>query len=227
MPRPALLLVPTLTLLAACGDSDPADPAADAPAAPAPGDPAAAAPATPATGADGAAVNPPGNDEPALAPDPNANGGSAAPIATAQSPSHCAEGQHIWFECAVGQGRTVSLCGNGDPSWLQYHFGPPGKPALSVPAAPTDTSLFHFATGTWPESKAHAIRFDNGGVTYLLVDRFAQGPAGAGSAPADNFQGVVVRQGTAEISRFPCTGQFDGTAMATLEGKLSALGYTD
>ncbi len=203
-------MVFVLSLLA-CGlfadsPSTPPAPAVDPTAAASPSAPAAA----PSTSPDPAAVT-----ETHAAP--------PVPVASAQSPGHCAEGQSIWFECAVGQGRTVSLCGDAGPTWLQYHFGPPGAAALTVPSAPAGLGPFAFATGTWVRSQAEAVRFDNEGVTYLLVDKSGSGIDGE----LNNFQGVVVRQQDQELARFPCVGSLEATGLTGLQAALPALGYMD
>lgn len=154
------------------------------------------------------------------APDPAST--PPAPLASPTQPGHCAEGQHVWFQCAVGQGRAVSLCGDAAPTWLQYHFGPPGAPALSVPAVPAGLKAFGWAGHAWVQAQADAVRFDNEGTTYLLVDkRGAGGPDGE----ANNFQGVVVRKGGQELQRFPCGGLLQADGLPSLSGKLQALGY--
>lgn len=200
-----------LLSLLACGLIEGADPS------PAP-DPTAASTATPAPSTAAPAPVPAAPDS--AAPDPAAT--SPAPLASAEKPGHCAQGQHVWFQCAVGQGRAVSLCGDGAPTWLQYHFGPPGAPALTVPAAPAGLERFGWASQAWVQAQADAVRFENEGVTYLLVDkRGAGGPDGE----ANNFQGVVVRKGDQEVQRFPCVGLLEAEGMPSLAGRLAALGY--
>lgn len=207
-------MIPLLTLMA-CGLFDSAStPPVPTPPSTVPAPTAPAAPAVTAPAADPAA-------DPTAA-DPTATA-SSAPLATAQAPGHCAEGQHTWFQCAVGQGRTVSLCGDAEPTWLQYHFGPPGAAALTVPATVAGLKRFRFAEQSWAQAQAQAVRFDNEGVTYLLVDKAGSGNDGQ----LNNFQGVVVREGDKEVARFACLGNLEATGLPALSGRLEALGYSD
>lgn len=163
-------------------------------------------------------------------PKPSSAPSTAAPTAPTSAPaaapkkqagSHCNEGQKVWYQCTVSQGRVVSLCGDEAPGFLQYHFGPLGAPGLSVPSAPDGLGRFGFASQTWAQGQLEAVRFDNEGTTYLLVDKAG---AGGENGEANNFQGIVVRQGGKELARYACTDILQ-TEISSLDGRLQALGY--
>jgi len=138
--------------------------------------------------------------------------------------SHCASSDKTWYECTVKGDKVVSLCGDEKPTWLQYNFGPIGKPELIYPKEKAGIDPFGFAHETWIRSEADAIRFVNEGHVFLLVDKSCSGARGEGEM--NNFQGVVVSKDAKELARLRCEGSLKG-APSALGGMLEAVGYSE
>ncbi len=119
--------------------------------------------------------------------------------------SHCGQGETTYFSCKIkGSAKVVSLCGapgllSGNAEdlqngWLQYRFGPLGKPELVYPAR-KQGSVFAFQ-GSWSQHKPispddtwgfdESLSFSNGNAEYGITIARYEG----------EFYGVGVTQGT-------------------------------
>ncbi|HIV71312.1 MAG TPA: hypothetical protein H9903_10305 [Candidatus Aquabacterium excrementipullorum] len=125
--------------------------------------------------------------------------------AQAGAPTLCQADEPIWFSCAVGPTRIVSLCGTHDA--LQYRFGTPQRVELRYPAsANTSPRAFRWAHHSRFQADRTEVSFHNQGVDYTLFDYTEAGRREAG---------VDVAPGR----RLPCTQTPQGR-LDQLKGKL-------
>jgi len=87
-----------------------------------------------------------------------------------------------------------------------------------VPATVAGLKRFRFAEQSWAQAQAQAVRFDNEGVTYILIDKIGGG--GSANAELSNFQGVVVREQDKELAHFPCVGALEDVGLPELSAHL-------
>lgn len=88
----------------------------------------------------------------------------------------CSAGEKTWL-LAVGEksGKIIALCGgvkrNGDPAWLQFRTGQPGKPDLVFPARRAGSlKAFTVRRYTRPRTTYHKFHFEKGGRSYAILE---------------------------------------------------------
>ena len=94
-----------------------------------------------------------------------------APAAAAAVNTQCQPGEKVHFSCAVKGGKVVSLCGDAGRSWLQYRFGPPGRPELVYPARKAGSvERFWGDAGSALQGEVRwlSVSFVSGGIGYKL-----------------------------------------------------------
>lgn len=122
-------------------------------------------------------------------------------LALVLTQTHCTPSERVVMSCQVKK-KVLSVCTGpreGPPAWLQYRFGPPGKPELIAPTTKANSLRFFrldqrtLATGT-----STALVFANDTTTYEV---FTQDGKDAGG-------GVNVRTGQAAPVAIGCTSAF-------------------
>ena len=118
----------------------------------------------------------------------------------------CAASEQTAFTCRVG-GKQVSVCfvAGEEGAWLQYRFGPAGKPPeMTVPAEPTTPS--RAAEGraeSYSGGGASWLRFKRGEHAYVVYTGIGRwGERGA----TKEQSGVVVERGGKRIASLLCDG---------------------
>ena len=97
--------------------------------------------------------------------------------------SHCTDEQQVLFSCEIVErpGSIVSLCTSrkitADVGFMDFRFGPVGKPDVSYPAAPTHPSkAFKYASNTpSPDISSSSWSFELDGATYVLSEAAMMG----------------------------------------------------
>ena len=128
----------------------------------------------------------------------------APPAAAAEPVTHCKATETIVFSCSTGS-RILSICASKDLSknsgYMQYRYGPAGKPELVFPELPRHPAGV-FTPGT--------LTFSGGGGTYL---KFAKPPytytvfsaiGNFGRNGKATVEGVAIAKGEAEFANIPC-----------------------
>ena len=98
----------------------------------------------------------------------------AMPFAASAAPAgHCAADEALIFTCPVGGQKLLSICASReygpDLGFLQYRYGPPGKPEMVLPAARTAPAKAA-ESGRWMFSGGGGAyaRFVNGTTAYYV-----------------------------------------------------------
>jgi len=82
----------------------------------------------------------------------------------------CAPQETTYFQCSAGKGRSINLCGPGEGA-VQYRFGRNGKVELAFPAdAREGAKALRLAHYFRAQTDRYEVRFENGGVEYVLFD---------------------------------------------------------
>jgi hypothetical protein len=127
---------------------------------------------------------------------------------------HCRDGEKVYFSCSVDKAakpkapRVVSLCGSPNPgaprARLQYRFGAIGSPELEYPA---DGQLkrFEFYQMSFARSWGRKVSFEIGSYGYSVRSMF--GSSHPGEAESNNFKGVDISRGEAEVASLSCVGE--------------------
>lgn len=122
-------------------------------------------------------------------------------LALVLAQTHCGPSERVVMSCQVKK-KVLSVCTGpkeGTPTWLQYRFGPLGKPELIAPTSKTGSLRFFrldqrtLATGT-----SSALIFANDTTTYEVFTQDGKDASG----------GVVVRTGQAAPVAVGCTSAF-------------------
>lgn len=122
-------------------------------------------------------------------------------LALVLAQTHCSSGERVVMSCQVKK-KVLSVCTGpkeGTPTWLQYRFGPLGKPELIAPTTKAGSLRFFrldqrtLATGT-----STALIFANDTTTYEVFTQDGKDASG----------GVVVRTVNAATTAVGCTNAF-------------------
>ncbi len=100
-------------------------------------------------------------------------------LTAAAEDSLCGEGETVYFSCKVSNVKFVSLCGNAyrDPNtpgaadnfWMQYRFGPLGKPELVYPRTKQNAlAKFWFEYHHFYQGFSHTLGFKINSFTYEI-----------------------------------------------------------
>ncbi len=115
-------------------------------------------------------------------------------VAAAAPASLCEAHEHQYFSCATSKTKRLALCGSepGAPTaWLQYRFGKVGALELAFPAKKEGSlKAFLWERHLHVNSMSFAVRFVNGGFSYLLFDQNTMGSA------TDHGAGVLIDKAT-------------------------------
>jgi hypothetical protein len=132
--------------------------------------------------------------------------------AWAAAVTHCKAAETVVFSCSTGS-RILSICASSNLSknagYLQYRYGPPGKPELVFPEMLRHPAGL-FTPGT--------LMFSGGGGAYLKFSKppFAYTVFSAignwGARGKATVQGVAVQKDGAEFANIPC--KTDGNYVA-------------
>ena len=125
--------------------------------------------------------------------------------ARAAPTSLCTKDEKIVYSCATSATRFLSICASKDLSknagYLQYRFGPSGKPDLVFPETPRHP-VGIFTPGTLSFSGGGAyFRFAKAPYVYTVFS--AIGNWGKKGSKA-TVQGVAVQKDGAEVANLPC-----------------------
>lgn len=87
--------------------------------------------------------------------------------------SHCAPQEKVIFSCATANAKIISLCSSStltsSEGYLQYRFGPAGKPELVYPATKEHPSKhFQFGESNYSSGVGLYLKFKNSEYTYAL-----------------------------------------------------------
>lgn len=122
-------------------------------------------------------------------------------VALVLAQTHCTPSERVVMSCQVKK-KVLSVCAGpteGTPAWLQYRFGPLGKPELIAPATKAQSlRAFRLDRRTLASGTSTALVFANDRATYEV---FTQDGKDAGG-------GVNVRTGQSAPVAVPCTGPF-------------------
>lgn len=118
-------------------------------------------------------------------------------LALGQAP--CAPGERLVMSCGVKKKVLVVCAGpaSGAPEWLQYRFGPPGKPELSFPKEHNGSlARFRFQRRQLLHGTSTTLAFVHGGVAYEVYTQDGKDAGG----------GVNVRGADGKVVPIGCTG---------------------
>jgi hypothetical protein len=144
-------------------------------------------------------------------------------LALAQQPP-CAAGERLVMTCSVKK-KALTVCAGpatGALEWLQYRFGPPGKPELVYPKEP-DGSLerFRLLRRTLLHGTSTALSFAQGGVAYEVYTQDGKDAGG----------GVNVRGKDGKVVAIGCTStpqeSWDLLGTAVPEGDVDVALHAD
>jgi hypothetical protein len=135
-----------------------------------------------------------------------------APVAVAPGPdSHCTADEDVVFTCKTGK-KLLSVCASKDltanTGFIQYRFGPKGKPEMNLkepaehPSAFTAAAAVSFAGAAYENH----IRFNGGDHNYVVYEGEGEGWIRAG---------VVVEKNGKTIANISCK---DGMSAASKLG---------
>jgi len=123
--------------------------------------------------------------------------GPAAADGAAGPPGLCAVDETVYFSCATGRTRWISLCGAA-PGALQYRFGRSKAVELQYPErAAEGASRMLFAQYGRHQVERLEVRFENHGADYVLFD-YQEG--------AQRNAGVRVTTSDGKERELACTG---------------------
>lgn len=143
-------------------------------------------------------------------------------LALSQAP--CAPGERVVMTCGVKK-KVLALCtgpATGAPEWLQYRFGPAGKPELTFPKE-RDGSLarFRLFKRPLPSGTSTELSFVHAGVAYEVYTQDGKDPGG----------GVNVRGADGKVIPLGCTSatreSWDVLGAAVPEGDVEAAVHAD
>jgi hypothetical protein len=97
------------------------------------------------------------------------------------------------FKCAIGK-KTVSVTRTG--SQITYHYGTGGKDEMAI----TGTPGHIFQMSQRYAGMEYQLRFKNGDTSYIVYNSEGNGNSGARAT-----SGLVIMQGTSQISDKSCT----------------------
>ncbi len=110
----------------------------------------------------------------------------------------CASDETVLFNCPVSKKKLLSICASKnygpDTGYMQYRYGPQGKPELVLPAKKTAPAR-SAKSGTWMFSGGGGayVRFDNGKTSYYVYT--AIGKWGENGAPLSKAGVAVLKNG--------------------------------
>ena len=122
--------------------------------------------------------------------------------------SLCAATEKVYFSCKTKSGRLLSVCGSTElqqpDAYVQYRFGPAGKPELAYPANRTGSlQSFRFYHYVRPQVSRVGLTFQSGDYEYTVYDHYE-----GDIEPAEKSTGVsVTKTGTSNYSDISCTGE--------------------
>ena len=126
--------------------------------------------------------------------------------ARAAPTSLCTQDEKIVYSCATSATRFLSICASKDLSknvgYLQYRFGPSGKPDLVFPETPRHPAGI-FTPGTLSFSGGGGAYFRFAKAPYVYTVFSAIGNWGKKGSKA-TVQGVAVQKDGAEVANLPC-----------------------
>jgi hypothetical protein len=128
----------------------------------------------------------------------------AAPLPAAAAVTHCKANETVVFSCSTGS-HILSICASRDLSknagYLQYRYGPAGKPELAFPETPRHPAgLFTPGTLSFSGGGGAYLRFSKPPYAYTIFSAIGNwGRNGKGTA-----QGVAIQKDGAEFANFPC-----------------------
>jgi hypothetical protein len=121
--------------------------------------------------------------------------------------SHCMPEEKVIFSCDTANAKVISLCSSStltsSDGYLQYRFGPAGKPEFVYPATREHPGkYFQLGTLMYSGGGGEFLKFRNGEYTYIVFDGIGKGWEKAG---------VVVSKSEKRIAYLPCkgAGQFE------------------
>jgi hypothetical protein len=109
----------------------------------------------------------------------------------------CADGEVRVLSCLANK-KELAVCAgpSSSPTWLQYRFGPPGKPELVFPRDTTQGfAPFSFAEQTLATGVAKTLTFSTDGATYEVWTQDGK----------DNGMGVNITAGGKPVATVACT----------------------
>lgn len=122
----------------------------------------------------------------------------------AAEPSHCSADEQIIYSCSVGK-KTASVCASKDAAkdkgYVQYKFGPIGKPEITFPdKKEPGNKNFSFVMELFAYQAGPRIIFTNGKFTYSLLSYSGRGDGGT----------VSVERSGKTIAEMQCKNPPDG-----------------
>lgn len=122
-------------------------------------------------------------------------------LALVLAQTHCSSGERVVMSCQVKK-KTLSVCAGpktGTPTWLQYRFGPAGKPELIAPATKAESlRFFRLDQRTLASGSSTALVFANDTTLYEVFTQDGKDAAG----------GVNVRTANDKPVSITCTSPF-------------------
>jgi len=120
--------------------------------------------------------------------------------------SHCSPQEKVIFSCGTANDKIISLCSSStltsSEGYLQYRFGPAGKPELIYPATMEHPSKhFQFGQSFYSSGGGMYLKFKNGEYTYALYSMSTKF--------GEDRAGVAVRKSVEEFAYayIPCKGK--------------------
>jgi hypothetical protein len=147
---------------------------------------------------------------------PNAESG----VLALKVASHCAPGERVVYSCPTTNSKLISLCSSStltsSEGYLQYRFGPAGKPELIYPATREHPSK-HFQLGgiMYSGGGGAYLKFVNGEYTYKVFSYINSSGEAAG---------VVVSKSGKRIAELYCK---DDSRRAIIDLGLSQSGIPE
>ena len=118
-------------------------------------------------------------------------------------PSHCFKNEHTVFSCNTNSNKVISICSskntNRNNGYFQYRFGDAGSfPEYVFPMNHDRASKFFYSGNLMYSGGGGAyLKFINANYSYVVYTGIGKGWA---------KQGLVVKEGINEISRYSCKG---------------------
>lgn len=119
-------------------------------------------------------------------------------------PSHCTAAEKTLYACATGK-KLLSICASKDFSavsgYVQYRFGPKGKPELSWPPIQNNSRKdIQIGQSRYARGVTSFVRFNKGSYQYIVFDSFG--------AETESKAGVVVQKDGKKIASLLCTSDY-------------------
>lgn len=127
-----------------------------------------------------------------------------AAMAGEDRPSHCTATEKTLFACTTGK-KVLSICASKDFSeasgYVQYRFGPKGKPELSWPPV-EDRSRKNIQIGQVRHARSISshVRFKKGSYQYIVYDVFG--------AETESQAGVIVLKDGKKVATLLCRQEY-------------------